>query len=44
MKRLILVCAWLIGFAIVSMAQAKYVFHFIGDGMGTNQVLAAEMY
>ena len=44
MKRLILVCAWLISFAIVSMAQAKYVFHFIGDGMGTNQVLAAEMY
>ena len=26
------------------MAQAKYVFYFIGDGMGTNQVLAAEMY
>lgn len=25
-------------------AQAKYVFYFIGDGMGTNQVLAAEMY
>ena len=44
MKRLILVCAWLIGFAIVSMAQAKYVFYFIGDEMGTNQMLAAEMY
>lgn len=44
MKRLILVCAWLIGFAMASMAQAKYVFYFIGDGMGTNQVLAAEMY
>ena len=26
------------------MAQAKYVFFFIGDGMGANQVLAAEMY
>lgn len=26
------------------MAQAKYVFYFIGDGMGTNQVLSAEMY
>lgn len=44
MKRLILVCAWLIGFAMASMAQAKYVFYFIGDGMGTNQVLAAETY
>lgn len=26
------------------MAQAKYVFFFIGDGMGANQVLTAEMY
>ena len=26
------------------MAQAKYVFFFIGDGMGPNQVLTAEMY
>lgn len=25
-------------------AQAKYVFYFIGDGMGPNQVLLAEMY
>lgn len=24
--------------------QAKYVFYFIGDGMGTNQVLGTEMY
>lgn len=30
--------------ATLSMAQAKYVFFLIGDGMGTNQVLAAEMY
>lgn len=30
--------------AILSMAQAKYVFFFIGDGMGPNQVLNAEMY
>ena len=30
--------------AMLSMAQAKYVFYFIGDGMGANQVLAAEMY
>lgn len=25
-------------------AQVKYVFYFIGDGMGPNQVLATEMY
>lgn len=25
-------------------AQARYVFYMIGDGMGSNQVLAAEMY
>lgn len=30
--------------AVMTMAQAKYVFYFIGDGMGANQVLAAEMY
>lgn len=30
--------------AVMTMAQAKYVFYFIGDGMGPNQVLAAEMY
>ena len=30
--------------ALVVSAEAKYVFYFIGDGMGTNQVLAAEMY
>ena len=30
--------------AVLSMAQAKYVFYFIGDGMGPNQVLAAEIY
>lgn len=31
-------------FAVIAMAQAKYVFYFIGDGMGPNQVLTAEMY
>lgn len=44
MKRLFILCTWLICFAVVSLAQAKYVFFFIGDGMGPNQVLAAEMY
>lgn len=31
-------------FALSVLAQAKYVFFFIGDGMGPNQVLASEMY
>ena len=32
-------------FATLSVsAEIKYVFYFIGDGMGTNQVLSAEMY
>ena len=43
MKRLLL-SAWLLCLSVAIMAQAKYVFFFIGDGMGANQVLAAEMY
>ena len=43
MRRLIsLMCMCLI--AMVAMAQAKYVFMFIGDGMGPHQVLSTEMY
>lgn len=30
--------------AVLSFAEAKYIFYFIGDGMGTNQVLSTEMY
>ena len=30
--------------SIITFAQAKYIFYFIGDGMGTNQVLSSEMY
>ncbi len=30
--------------AIVASAEIKYIFYFIGDGMGANQVLATEMY
>ena len=43
MKRLsiLLICSTI---AVLSMAQAKYVFMFIGDGMGPHQVLATEMY
>ena len=29
---------------LLSFSQAKYIFYFIGDGMGPNQVLVAEMY
>ena len=30
--------------AVSASAKLKYIFYFIGDGMGSNQVLAAEMY
>ncbi len=43
MKR-ILSFAFLAIVAICMSAKAKYVFYFIGDGMGANQVLSAEMY
>lgn len=43
MKRiLILVCAVLC--TLYAFSEVKYVFYFIGDGMGANQVLGAEMY
>lgn len=44
MKRLSLFIAIMWMIAVSATAQAKYVFYFIGDGMGANQVLAAEMY
>jgi len=31
-------------YSLSAFAEIKYVFYFIGDGMGANQVLAAEMY
>ena len=43
MKRLYLLFVFAL-FALLSVAQAKYVFFFIGDGMGPHQVLATEMY
>ena len=43
MKRLTFLFTLLV-IAIIASAQAKYVFYFIGDGMGANQVLGAEMY
>ena len=47
MKRFISLCTLYIisvYFSLSLSAQAKYVFYFIGDGMGSNQVLGAEMY
>ena len=38
---LILLCLTL---SVVAQGKAKYVFYFIGDGMGVNQVNAAETY
>ena len=43
MKRLSLFWAFSL-IALLSVAQAKYVFMFIGDGMGPHQVLSTEMY
>ena len=45
MKRISLICSFLFMLTIsLSAQQAKYVFYFIGDGMGVNQVLGTEMY
>lgn len=43
MKRII-ISSFFVLCTLSLFAQAKYVFYFIGDGMGTNQVLGAEMY
>ena len=42
MRTLFLLISCLI--TLIANAQAKYVFYFIGDGMGVNQVNAAETY
>ncbi len=43
MKRFLYLCVCV--FTCLSLsAEVKYVFYLIGDGMGINQVLAAEMY
>lgn len=43
MKRLIYMLLFVF-VAVVANGQAKYVFYFIGDGMGVNQVNGTEMY
>lgn len=44
MKRHIILSSLLLCWSLTCIAQAKYVFFFIGDGMGPTQVLSAEMY
>lgn len=40
---IIAVC-WRVCISIVQPKEPKYVFYFIGDGMGVNQVIGTEMY
>lgn len=44
MRKLFISLALLCLTLFVSAQEAKYVFYFIGDGMGPNQVLGTEMY
>ena len=45
MKRFISALTFIVvSILFVQAQQAKYVFYFIGDGMGVNQVLGTEMY
>jgi alkaline phosphatase len=44
MKKLFVLVMLLMTVGHLSAQQAKYVFYFIGDGMGLNQVNATEMY
>lgn len=44
MKKSFLLSALLLIAGALFAQEAKYVFYFIGDGMGQNQVLATEMY
>ena len=44
MKRFFILIVLVLGSWSLAVGQAKYVFYFIGDGMGSNQVLISEMY
>lgn len=44
MKKLFLILAFCTLHFALCTAEIKYIFYLIGDGMGSNQVLAAEMY
>ena len=43
-KRALILSFLFMSVLFIQAQQAKYVFYFIGDGMGTNQVLGTEMY
>ena len=44
MRRISILILGLTLSAAMLSAKAKYVFYFIGDGMGINQVLLTDMY
>lgn len=44
MKKLSLLLSFLLLVLSGYAQQAKYVFYFIGDGMGVNQVQGTELY
>ena len=44
MKKILLTLAVVLLGIAASAQEAKYVFYFIGDGMGTNQIQLTEMY
>ena len=44
MKRIFIISLFSVLCVLYSFAGARYIFFFIGDGMGDNQVLSAEMY
>ena len=44
MKQRILSCLLAALFSLSAMAEVKYVFYFIGDGMGVNQINVTETY
>ena len=44
MKKLIYTLLFVLISVAANSKQAKYVFYFIGDGMGVNQVNGTEMY
>lgn len=44
MKKHLFFLSLFLCFSFTASAELKYIFYLIGDGMGANQVLAAEMY
>ncbi|WP_314968416.1 alkaline phosphatase [Phocaeicola abscessus] len=44
MKKLLLLISFFLFSLCIQAQEAKYVFYFIGDGMGVNQVLGTEYY